>query len=97
MNIFRNFSISFLIYLWPPQYLTWHHPVMNSELLPCINLKKSARFFLIPSRNACVKRVYSIMGNSWREVNNRLLPETVEAELQIKVNYNLSCEEFYLN
>ena len=37
----------------------------------------------------------SIMGNIWREVRNRLLLETVQAELQIKINYNLNCEEFY--
>ena len=37
------------------------------------------------------------MGNTWREKRNRLLPETVKAELQIKIDYNLSCEEFYLS
>ena len=26
---------------------------------------------------------------------NRHLPDTVKAELQIKINYNLNCEEFY--
>ena len=36
------------------------------------------------------------MGNIWRKERNRLLPETVKAELQIKIDYNLSCEEFYL-
>ena len=35
------------------------------------------------------------MGNIWKEECNRHLPETVKAELQIKINYNLSCEEFY--
>ena len=35
------------------------------------------------------------MGNIWREKRNRLLPKTVKAELQIKINYNLNCEEFY--
>ena len=37
------------------------------------------------------------MGNIWRKERNRLLPETVKAELQIKIDYNLSCEEFYLS
>ena len=37
------------------------------------------------------------MGNIWREESNRLLPETVKAELQIKIDYNLSCEKFYLS
>ena len=32
-----------------------------------------------------------IMGNIWREKRNRLLPKTVKAELQIKINYNLNC------
>ena len=52
-------------------------------------------FFSIPPSNACVERVFSFMGNIWREELNQLLPETVKAELQIKINYNLSCEEFY--
>ena len=61
-----------------------------------INLKKICSFvFSIPPSNACVERVFSIMGNLWREESNRLLPETVKAELQIKINYNLNCEEFY--
>ena len=37
------------------------------------------------------------MGSIWREERNRLLPETVKAELQIKIDYNLSCEAFYLS
>ena len=35
------------------------------------------------------------MGNIWREERNRLLPETVKAKLQIKIDYNLSFEECY--
>ena len=62
-------------------------------------MKKSARLFFlsIPSSNACVERVYSIMGNILREERNRLLPKTLKAELQIQIDYNLSCEEFYLS
>ena len=60
-------------------------------------MKTSARFFSIISSNAGVERVYSIMGNIWREERNRLLPETVKAELQIKIDYNLSSEEFYIS
>ena len=37
------------------------------------------------------------MCNIWREERNRLLPETVKAKLQIKIDYNLRCEEFYLS
>ena len=36
-----------------------------------------------------------LMGNIWKEEPNRCLPEIVKAELQIKINYNLSCEECY--
>ena len=70
------------------------------KILIAINLKKSAPLvFSIPpsvsSENACVERVFSLMGNIWKEERDRLLPETVKAELHIKINYNLSCEEFY--
>ena len=53
--------------------------------------------FSIPSKNACVKRVYSIMGLNWRDERYLRLPETVKADLQIKIDYNLSCEEFDLS
>ena len=53
--------------------------------------------FSIPSSNACVERVYPIMGNILREERNRLLPETLKTELQIKIDYNLTCEEFCLS
>ena len=59
-----------------------------------INLKNWI-FFKIPLSNGCVERVFSILGNIWREECNRLLPEYVKAELQIKINYYLNCDEFY--
>ena len=37
------------------------------------------------------------MGNIWRKERNRILPETVKAELQIKIDYNLNFKEFYLS
>ena len=38
------------------------------KIMIAINLKKSAHlfFFSIPPSNACVERVFSIMGNIWR-------------------------------
>ena len=53
------------------------------KIMIAINLKKSAHLFFvsIPPSNAYVERVFSIMGNIWREERNRLLPESVKAEL----------------
>ena len=74
-----------------------HRANFLKKILIAINLKKIYSFvlFSIPPSNACVEGVFSFMGNIWKKERNRLLPETVKAELQIKINYNLSSEEFY--
>lgn len=48
----------------------------------------------IPISNAYVEKVFSIMGNIWTDLRNRLNVEVVKAELLTKLNYNMSCEEF---
>ena len=48
------------------------------KILVAINLKKSTSllfFFPIPPSNACVERVFSFIGDIWKEERNRLFPE----------------------
>lgn len=49
----------------------------------------------IPTSNAASERVVSLCDNTWNDNRNRLLVDRVKSELQIKVNCNESCSEFY--
>ena len=49
----------------------------------------------IPVSNAYVERIFSIMGNTWTDNRNRMRVELVKAELCIKLNFDMSCGEFF--
>lgn len=49
----------------------------------------------IPISNAYVERIFSLMGNAWTDNRNRMRVELVRAELFIKLNFDMSCREFY--
>lgn len=49
----------------------------------------------IPPSNATCERIFSQCKQTWSDARNRLLPDTVKSELQIKTNIDVSCKEFY--
>ena len=49
----------------------------------------------IPVSNANCERVFSIMNGLWTDSRNRLGIDVVKAELIIKINFHLSCSDFY--
>ena len=49
----------------------------------------------LPVSNAYVERIFSLMKNLWTDERNRLSTEMVKAELSVKLNYSLSCKDFY--
>jgi hypothetical protein len=49
----------------------------------------------LPGTSAPVERVFSIMGNIWSAERGRLLVSTVKHLLNVKINSELSCCEFY--
>jgi hypothetical protein len=49
----------------------------------------------LPGTSAPVERVFSIMGNIWSAEKGRLLVSTVKHLLNVKINSELSCCEFY--
>ncbi|KAI6656015.1 hypothetical protein LOD99_1749 [Oopsacas minuta] len=60
------------------------------------NLLSLVEFALaLPVSNAYVERIFSLMKNLWTDERNRLSTEMVKAELCVKLNYSLSCKDFY--
>lgn len=58
--------------------------------------KVVALFLSIPSSNAMVERVFSLMDIHWTDERNRLSPRTLKAILEILVNYDsIPCKAFY--
>ena len=49
----------------------------------------------IPVSNANCERVFSIMNALWTNSRNRLNFNLVKAELMMKINFHMSCNEFY--
>lgn len=47
----------------------------------------------LPTSNASVERIFLLMGGT--EERNRSSVDLIKSEIQVKVNFNLSCLEFY--
>lgn len=59
------------------------------------NLSKICEFvFSLPVSNAMCERIFSLMARAWRQERNKLLISTLAAELIVKTNMNLSCNDF---
>ena len=54
-----------------------------------------SKFLCIPASNAFVERIFSLTSAQWTDVRNKLNVETVKSLTQVKVNFDLSCPEFY--
>jgi hypothetical protein len=48
----------------------------------------------IPVSNAFIERVFSLMNGVWRDDRNKMRVELVRAELCVRINYDLNCEQF---
>jgi len=60
-----------------------------------ILLKIVSKVFSIPISNAFVERLFSIMKKACKDDRNRMSTSIIKAEICTKINYNLSCSEFY--
>ena len=62
----------------------------NTQLLRLVSFVLS-----ISMSNENCKRVFSIMKALWTNIRNRLNFDLVKAELMIKMNFHMSCNDFY--
>ncbi|XP_055904720.1 uncharacterized protein LOC129940426 [Eupeodes corollae] len=59
-------------------------------------IKIAEFYFAIPSHNADVERVFSLINSQWTKERNKLVPDTVKGIILTKFNFQaLSCESFY--
>ena len=49
----------------------------------------------IPVTNAFVERLFSLMVGAWTNDRNRCSIDLIKNEIQVKVNYSFTCQEFY--
>ena len=49
----------------------------------------------IPGSNAFAERAFSMMNAKWRADRNRALVKLIKAELQVSLNFQMKCHEFY--
>ena len=60
------------------------------------NLFQIVSFVLsVPGSNAFVERIFSHMANKWSDARNRCSTELIKSELQISVNMDMSCQDFF--
>lgn len=50
----------------------------------------------VPGSNAFVERIFSLMGNKWSDARNRCSTNLIKSELQISVNIDMPCKDFFL-
>uniref|UniRef100_A0A8C4Y930 HAT C-terminal dimerisation domain-containing protein n=2 Tax=Gopherus TaxID=38771 RepID=A0A8C4Y930_9SAUR len=62
----------------------------NSQMFKLVSFTLS-----IPVSNAYCERVFSLMTQLWSKERNRLSESVVKAELQVQLNYSMSCTDFY--
>ena len=76
---------------WVKFFKKCPNPELNSELLIMCHF-----YFAIPSHNANVERVFSLINSQWIKERNRLCLESVKGLIFVKFNLrHLSCEDFH--
>ena len=71
--------------------------IYRPKCLPCDKpelLKVVSFVFAVPVSNFYTERVFSHMEDVWSDKRNRMSVGLVKAELQVRLNFKLSCLEF---
>jgi len=64
--------------------------------ISCTNVLLLVEYcWCLPGTNAATERVFSLMNNIWTSDKTQLNVDTLKAMLITKVNFSLSCSDFY--
>ena len=76
---------------WTKYFETSKNEECHSELLKIVQF-----FFAIPSRNANVERVFSLMQAQWTKERNSLSVDSLRGILLVQYNFrHISCKDIY--
>ncbi|KAL4096695.1 hypothetical protein QTP88_021600 [Uroleucon formosanum] len=73
-------------------YEIWHELFRH---LNTPNLLKIFQFIASIPCSCAAAMAFSLCGNAWTDSRNRLSVEHIEAELQVKINFQCNCKDFY--
>jgi hypothetical protein len=68
--------------------------IFDDGNFPCLLILISITFS-VPVSNSFIETIFSLAKLQWIDSRNSLLPDTVKALLQVKVNFDYSCSEMY--
>ena len=68
--------------------------ILKDGMMP--NMTALVSFILsVPVTNAFVERLFSLMVGAWTNDRNRCSIDLIKNEIQVKVNYSFTCQDFY--
>ena len=94
-NFLDSYSKEFLGIVKRAKNADEFHCIPCNEDITLATAGKVKKFLCIPASNAFVERIFSLTSAQWTDVRNSLNVDTVKSLTQVKVNYDLSCPEFY--
>lgn len=68
--------------------------IFKDNNFPCL-LQLISTIYSVPVSNSFVETVFSLAKLQWTDIRNSLLPVTVKALLQVKVNFDYNCTEMH--
>lgn len=68
--------------------------IFADDNFPCL-LNLISKIFSIPVSNSFIETVFSLAKFEWTDSRNSLLPATVKALLQVKINFDHNCAEMH--
>ena len=70
--------------------------LLSKSTTPCSEMTKVLAYvYSIPCSNAFAEGVFSHMKHAWTPSRNLLSTDTIAAELKIRLNSKMKCEDFY--